>query len=129
MTRCVVVSRPSVSVAIDSREQFDLGDEAEVGGGKTTTEEEVVDSGPFEVRATYNDGPFDGRSLYIDVHARGRRKSLISRALYQVGRDEIPRNNYGMGPDGHGFTGLVYIYDPSSAAELQYFCWHPAARG
>jgi hypothetical protein len=23
---------------------------------------------------------------------------------------------------GHGFTGLVYVYHPSSDAELQYFC-------
>ena len=44
--------------------------------------------------------------------------------LFQFSRTEKPVNNHGPGPDGHGFTGLVYVQDPFSKAELQYYCWH-----
>ena len=62
--------------------------------------------------------------LCLDVYSQSRPKKPIAHTLYQLSRSHTPYNNYGDGPDGHRFTGLVYAYDPYSAAELQYYCWH-----
>lgn len=46
-------------------------------------------------------------------------EQLLSVQLYQLAVDEGPTNQF---VGGHGFTGLNYVYDPVSGAELQYWC-------
>ena len=43
----------------------------------------------------------------------------LSRTLYQLSRQQPLQNQF---DGGHGFTGLVYVRAPTSAAELQYWC-------
>ena len=62
--------------------------------------------------------------MSIEVYSKAKPKHPIVHTLYQLSRSENPQNNYGDGPEGHGFTGLVYVSDPFSPAELQYYCWH-----
>ena len=71
----------------------------------------------LEFSAQYQDDPFEGRSLFIAVTAVDSNQQLTGQ-LYQMDRQQGTRNQF---QGGHGFTGLAYVYHPSSA-ELQYFC-------
>jgi hypothetical protein len=69
-------------------------------------------------RAQFVDDPGEGPSLAlatVDV-ATGRE---IARQLYQIDRAKGLANQF---IGGHGFTGLQYVFNSSSTAELQYFC-------
>ena len=68
--------------------------------------------------ANSQDDEFEGRALSIVVAdlETGRE---ISRQLYQFD-PQNPVENQFIG--GHGFTGLIYVFHPGSAAEMQYFC-------
>jgi hypothetical protein len=68
--------------------------------------------------ASYLDDEFDARALAISITALDSGDE-ISRQLNQMDRGE-PLINQFIG--GHGFTGLMYVYHPSSSGELQYFC-------
>lgn len=60
----------------------------------------------------------EGQSLSIsvtDLHTN----SELTRALYQIDRQKGLNDQF---IGGHGFTGLAYIYHPTSEGELQYFC-------
>ena len=51
----------------------------------------------------------------IHVHFMGE-KGLITASLFQI--DKTPTNSFS---GGHGFTGLHYVYDTSSDAQIQFF--------
>ena len=70
------------------------------------------------VNARYQDEAFEGRSLFVTVVDR-ETGDQIAGHLYQMERDQKIGNPF-LG--GHGFTGLAYVYHPTSQAELQYFC-------
>ena len=60
----------------------------------------------------------EGQSLSIYVTDLDTGDELV-RQLYQIDRAKGLANQF---IGGHGFTGLIYVYHPSSAAEMQYFC-------
>jgi hypothetical protein len=68
--------------------------------------------------AQYMDDPGEGPSLALAVSDAGVERE-ISRQLYQIDRSRGLANQF---IGGHGFTGLNYVFRPSSSAELQYFC-------
>ena len=57
----------------------------------------------------------DGGDLYIDVTDSQGRK--VVHQTYQIWAG--PTDNFG---GNTGFTGLVYINDPATGAEVQYSC-------
>lgn len=77
-----------------------------------------VRAGPFRFRAVYYEDRYESSSLstYVYSNATGRQ---IEHSLFQFGS---PRRLVNQFAGGHGFTGLRYVSDPGSAAELQYFC-------
>jgi hypothetical protein len=68
--------------------------------------------------AFYQEDEFEGRALSVVVMdlETGRE---ISRQLYQFDPQNPPENQF---IGGHGFTGLNYVFQSGSNAELQYFC-------
>lgn len=68
--------------------------------------------------AQYSGDEFEGWSLFISVTMAEGDEQIVGQ-LYQLDREQGLRNQY-LG--GHGFTGLGYVYHPSSTGELQYFC-------
>lgn len=79
---------------------------------------EVVTFDDLEFNAQYWHDDYEGRSLTISVTARDTAQELV-RQLYQIDSEQGLSNQF---VGGHGFTGLSYIYHPTSAAEMQYFC-------
>ncbi len=82
-----------------------------VGAGSMTFGASVPNLDP-----AFRRGPgSDGGDLAIEVaDSLGR---PVSRQLYQIW--EGPTENFG---GDTGFTGLVYVNDPATGAEVQYFC-------
>lgn len=71
------------------------------------------------LHAEYTAGTLDGeRSLRLWVTPTADDEVLVQH-LYQLPSDSGPTNQF---EGGHGFTGLTYAYDPTSGAELQYWC-------
>jgi len=68
--------------------------------------------------AQYMDDAGEGPSLSLVVSDR-RTEKEIARQLYQIDRSKGLANQF---IGGHGFTGLNYVFHPTSPAELQYFC-------
>lgn len=96
-------------------------------GGALEAGPELVFSGENEEQsAPFDDLLFIGR--YTVDAGEGRAFAVavsdaasgteIARSLYQLSPDGLRNQFIG----GHGFTGLVYIFHPSAAAEMQYFC-------
>lgn len=83
---------------------------------------DAVQSLPYiylELHAEYSDGRSDGeRALRVWVTRTAEAEPLVTH-LYQLAEGEGPQNQF-LGD--HGFTGLMYAYDPVSGAELQYWC-------
>ena len=69
-------------------------------------------------RLTLAAGPFEGPARSIQVFPTGSSDPL-ARTLYQLPRTQPLRDQF---IGGHGFTGLVFVQDPTSGAEIQYFC-------
>lgn len=108
---CLVAYRSSVTVTIDQEEVLTLS--ASEGG-----KEIIFDY--LEFHAQYWSGeeaPLE-RGLKAWVTSAGSDDDLAAQ-LYQLSRTELPRNRF-LGE--HGFTGLSYVYHPSSRAELRYAC-------
>jgi hypothetical protein len=72
--------------------------------------------GPFRVRLLLFDDGFEARSLNVYVYSVERRK-LLTQDLYQFG--ETLENQF---VGDQGFSGLRYVRNPDSRAELQYIC-------
>jgi hypothetical protein len=67
------------------------------------------------VRALLTDSAYDARSIHLSVSTRAGRQ--IASQLYQLRDHGLPENDF---VGGHGFSGLNYVYHPTSPAELQY---------
>jgi hypothetical protein len=75
---------------------------------------------PFEellLTGRYSVDTGEGRAFSIAV-SDPTTGDEIARILYQLSPDGL-RNQF---VGGHGFTGLVYAYDPLSEAEMQFYC-------
>ena len=108
---CTVFHRPSTNVA---------GQEVVVTLNSGTSQETLtVDE--FVFQAHYQDDEFEGRSLQLTVNAADTDQQLTAQ-LYQMIHTQPPANEF---VGGHGFTGLTYVYHPTSPAELQFFCQVP----
>lgn len=59
----------------------------------------------------------EGRAFSVAV-SDPTNSAEITRTLYQLSPDGLRDQFVG----GHGFTGLVYVFDPLSEAEMQYYC-------
>jgi hypothetical protein len=57
-------------------------------------------------------------SLRVWVTANDTQAEVVSQ-LYQLSLTEPVRNQFS---GAHGFTGLSYVYHPTSRAEAQYIC-------
>jgi hypothetical protein len=68
--------------------------------------------------ARFQDDQFEGRALFIKV--TGVDESLeFSRQMYQFDRENPPENQF---IGNHGFTGLIYVFNPQTSSEMQYYC-------
>jgi len=105
---CRVAYRPSVTESL-SESAITL---------TTNGDHEVIEFDDMEFNAQYRDDQFEGRSLLISVTSTDTGDEVV-RQLYQMDRGKNLINQF---IGGHGFTGLIYVYHPSSTAELQYFC-------
>ena len=83
------------------------------------------------VRIRYSDDTYESPVFNVIVKSRGAREDLEARAyqLERVGEQGGPDTQGGPAkrPEnefvgGHGFTGLGYVFDPDSNAEIQYYC-------
>ncbi|MFC2105150.1 hypothetical protein ACFLS0_00080 [Candidatus Bipolaricaulota bacterium] len=105
---CRVFYRPSASESL-SESAITL---------TTNADHEVIAFADMEFNAEYSDDEFEGRSLLISVTSQDTGDEIV-RHLYQMDRGKSLSNQF---IGGHGFTGLIYVYHPSSTAELQCFC-------
>ncbi len=105
---CSTAYRSSVTVPIESENSAALSDE---------NREVVNPYADLAFRASYlNDAPFEGRSVKIWVLESESEREIFS-VLYQLPAGKLENQMV-----GHGFTGLNYVYHPSSGAELQFWC-------
>lgn len=107
--QCEVFYRPSVTQSLSEGQTITLG---------TNGDREGVEFDDMAFDVQYYDDQFEGRSLVVSVSDRESDAQIVGH-LYQMDRTRSVSNQF-LG--GHGFTGLVYVYHPSSQAELQYFC-------
>jgi len=80
----------------------------------------------MNVRIRYFDDGFDSPAFNVIVKSTGKKEDIEAR-LYQFERtgdqqDAGPRRPENEFAGGHGFTGLTYVFDPDSPADVQYFC-------
>lgn len=109
---CHTTYRPSVTVPIESEGSV-------VIPGDIDAEYEAPESGDLRLQARYWTGAADGeRALQLLVTPAGAAEPLLTH-LYQLPQDSGPQNQFA---GGHGFTGLIYVYHPTSGAELQFWC-------
>ena len=78
----------------------------------------AVEHDDLRFDAQYRADEYEGHALSISVTDQDGGEELV-RQLYQIDRAKGLVNQF---VGGHGFTGLVYVYHPGSAAEMQYFC-------
>lgn len=85
-------------------------------------EQSTAQSVPYthlEFHAEYRPGFDDNeRSLRVWVTPTAS-DQILAVQLYQLPTEEGPVDQF---VGGHGFTGLTYVSDPVSGAELQYWC-------
>lgn len=106
---CRVFYRPSVTETLSGESAVTL---------TTSGDHEIIEFDDMEFSAQYWDDQFEGRSLVISVTSPDTGDEVV-RQLYQMDRGKSLINQF---IGGHGFTGLIYVYHPSSKAELQCFC-------
>jgi hypothetical protein len=84
----------------------------------TAGDREMLDFDDLRFEATLLSDAGEGQSLAIVVtNAIGG--SELTRGLYQFDPQQGLVDQF---VGGHGFTGLAYVYHPTSTSELQYFC-------
>jgi hypothetical protein len=81
--------------------------------------ESVATFADLELSATYSDGQGDVPSLIVQVETLPEGTLLFS-SLYQFA--DLTADYDAFGATGQGFTGLIYVYNPVTGAELQFFC-------
>ena len=106
---CRVFYRPSVTETLSGESAVTL---------TTSGDHEIIEFDDMEFSAQYWDDQFEGRSLVISVASPDTGDEVV-RQLYQMDRGKSLINQF---IGGHGFTGLIYVYHPTSTAELQCFC-------
>ncbi len=107
---CHTAYRLSVSVPIEREEAITIADE---------DSQQAIRFTDLSFHADYSDGASDNeRALRLWVTEPGQTDPLISQ-LYQLPAARGPQNQF---IGGHGFTGLNYVYHPTTGAELQYWC-------
>ena len=105
---CHTAYRASVTVSIERQDTVLL---TKSESQKTIAYQDLV----FHVN--YWDDPYAGRSFKTSVTVSNSDNELQA-DLYQMSRTALPENQF----YEHGFTGLVYVYHPTSRAEIQYWC-------
>jgi hypothetical protein len=107
---CQTAYRSSVFVPIEKQASVLLDD------ANPTKEVRYAD---LVFHAQYNSGraAYESRSFLVWVITTEEDKGL-HQTLYQMRKTQLTENQFGE----HGFTGLVYINNPISQAELQYWC-------
>jgi hypothetical protein len=105
---CTVFYRAS---AVDAFEETEV-----VLSSNGDRERVVFDDMSFN--ASFIDDGFEGRALATWI-VNLESGEEIGRQLNQMDRENNLVNQF---IGGHGFTGLLYFYHPTSPGELQYFC-------
>jgi len=106
---CEVFYRPDAGMGLEAAPQITFT-------GDNDLQERLFETMTFESR--YQDDEFEGRTLSIAV-INPQNGAEITRQLYQF--DPLnPVENQFIG--GHGFTGLNYVFQTDSSAEMQFFC-------
>ena len=106
---CEVFYRSSTGKGLDSAPLITFSD----GNDQKIYEFETM---VFEAR--FQDDDYEGHALSI-VITNLENGEEITRQLYQFD-PQNPVENQFIG--GHGFTGLNYVFQPDSSAEMQFFC-------
>lgn len=108
---CHTAYRSSVTLPIEREDQVTL---------TTSANQQTITYADLVFRALYTGGETagEGRGLKLSVTLVESADELMA-VLYQMPTTEAPRNQFS---GGHGFTGLGYVYHPTSRAELQYWC-------
>jgi hypothetical protein len=70
----------------------------------------------FHAQYLSEQGTSPSLNLFVTLPNSSERLTSI---LYQLPQATAPANQF---VGGHGFTGLHYVYHPSSGAELQFWC-------
>lgn len=83
--------------------------------GSVTASAEFDD---MRAEATFISDAGEGKSLSI-VIVDLTTGAELSRGLYQLDSQKGLTDQF---VGGHGFTGLAYVYHPTSDSEVQYFC-------
>ena len=106
---CEVFYRPGAGMALEAAPEITFA------GGN---ERQAVSYDSLSFEGVFQDDTYEGRALSINITAP-QKSSKITSQLYQFDSLNPPENQF---IGGHGFTGLVYVFDPESSAEMQYFC-------
>lgn len=107
---CHAAYRSGVRTPIEREETFFFGDE---------DGQQRLDFSDLSLHAQYSSGELNNeRALRLSVTEAGQTAELTAQ-LYQLPRDSGPLNQF---IGGHGFTGLNYVYHPTTGAELQFWC-------
>ncbi len=109
---CSTFYRSSVTVPIEQQEQVTLT-------AAEPTKQVPYDDLIFHATFVSGEQSYESRSLKTWVTATGSENELAS-TLYQWAKTAKPSNQFNGGE--HGFTGLNYVYHPTSRAELQFWC-------
>ncbi len=109
---CSTFYRSSVRVSIERQEKVTL---------TANDSEKQVSYDALTFHAAYYSGDqsYESRSISTWVTTTGSEDEL-ARTLYQFAKTGKPGNQFNGGE--HGFTGMNYVYDPISRAELQFWC-------
>jgi hypothetical protein len=108
---CHLAYRSSVTMGIEREETLSFS---------ATDDSQTVAFSQLQFQAQYWAGAeqWAERALKVSVLPAESSNELAAQ-LYQLSKTEPLRNQF---VGDHGFTGLHYIYHPTSGAELQYWC-------
>ncbi len=108
---CQVAYRSSVEVEIEREERISLS--------KTATAQSL-ELQDLAVHAQYwPPGTAPGEHAVRLAVTPANSAAELAAQLFQLPLNEPVRNQFS---SGHGFTGLGYVYHPTTGAELQYTC-------
>jgi hypothetical protein len=107
---CHTAYRPNVSIPIQREDRIALS--------QFSMTPVTINYADLAFHAQYISEPGSSPSLNLFVTPPNRTDRLMS-VLFQLPQAGAPANQF---VGGHGFTGLHYVYHPSSGAELQFWC-------
>lgn len=108
---CHLAYRSSVTIGIEREETVSFS---------ATDDSQKVTFSQLQFQAQYWAGAeqWAERALKVSILPAEGSNELAAQ-LYQLSKTETLRNQF---VGDHGFTGLHYVYHPTSGAELQYWC-------